>query len=176
VLIEFVFEELLDANGVFDTVCVVDEEPQGDTDILGLKVTVELADGHDESIVEGVNPRDTDGHDVWEEFDDDDKVNSEEGVGVNRLVLDWILELDCTGVIEFDTEADELTEPEGLAETWGDVEEKGDAVSEILWAPVWEARGVWENVSNEEAELEYILDTDTLCVVDDEIDTELEPE
>jgi len=52
VLIEFVFEELLDANGVFDTLCVVDKEPQGDTDTLGLKVV----DEHDELIRDPVRP------------------------------------------------------------------------------------------------------------------------
>jgi len=191
-LIEFVFEELLDANGVFDTLYVVDEDPHGDTDTLGLKV----ADEHDEPIWDPVRPG------VWEEFDDGDKVPSEEGVGVkpgdgvNSVVLDWILELDCRGVIEFDTEADELTEPKGLAEdkglaeasglaetkglaedkglaeTKGLAEDKEDALSEMLWAPVWEASGVWENVPDEEAELESISDTDALCVVDDELEPE----
>jgi hypothetical protein len=61
---EFVFEELLDSNGVFDALCVVDEDPHGDTDTLGLKVTVEVADGHDEPIRDPVRPGDTDGHDV----------------------------------------------------------------------------------------------------------------
>jgi len=64
VLIEFVFEELLDANGVFDTLCVVDEDPHGDTDTLGLKLIVELVEGHDEPIRDPVRPGDTDGHDV----------------------------------------------------------------------------------------------------------------
>ena len=60
VLIEFVFEGLLEANGVFDTLCVVDKDPHGDTDTLGLKLTVELADGHDEPIRDPDRPDDTD--------------------------------------------------------------------------------------------------------------------
>jgi hypothetical protein len=111
VLIEFVFEELLDANGVFDTLWVVDEEPHGDTEILGLKLIVELADGHDESILEGVNPGDTDGHDDWEEFDDGDRDTSEEGVcvnpgdGVNSVVVD------CKGVITWITLVSVIEQP-----------------------------------------------------------------
>jgi hypothetical protein len=64
VLIAFVFEGLLEAKGVFDTLWVLEEDSHGDTEILGLKLTVELADGHDEAIIDPVRPGDTDGHDV----------------------------------------------------------------------------------------------------------------
>lgn len=57
---EFVFEELLVANGV------VEEEPAGDRDELGLKLVVELADGHDETIPDGVKPGDAEINGVWE--------------------------------------------------------------------------------------------------------------
>jgi hypothetical protein len=64
VLIEFVFEGLLEAKGVIDTLFVVEEEPAGDKEELGLKLTIELADGQDETIVVPVRPGDTDGHTV----------------------------------------------------------------------------------------------------------------
>ena len=161
---EFVFEELLDAKGVFDTLCVVEEDPHGDTDTLGLKVTVEVADGHDESILEGVNPGDTDGHDVWEEFELGDTDISDEAVGVNPLdgvnwlVVDW----EANGVIEFDTDTDgdELDDA------------NGDALSDSFGADVWDAIGVCEIVANEEAEIEYITETEGVSVVEDETETD----
>jgi len=56
VLIEFVFEELLDAKGVLDTLLVVEEDTHGDTDTLGLKLTVDVTDEHDELIRDPVRP------------------------------------------------------------------------------------------------------------------------
>ena len=158
VLIEFVFEELLESKGVFDTLWVLEEEADGDTEILGLKVTVELAD----TIIVPVRPGDTDGHDVWEELEFGVTDTSEEAVGVNpgdgvnKVVLDWIPEGEPNCEIEFKTEAEE------------DV--LGDAVSDIFEAAVWETSGVWDNVINELAEFEGITDTDA------EDETELEAE
>ena len=42
----------------------MEEEPAGDKEELGLKLTVELADGQDELIIDPLRPGDTDGHDV----------------------------------------------------------------------------------------------------------------
>jgi len=59
VLTEFEFEEVLDANGVFETLCVVEEDPHGDTEILGLKVNVEVAEGQEDPTRDPVRAGDT---------------------------------------------------------------------------------------------------------------------
>jgi hypothetical protein len=57
---EFVFEELLEAKGVLETLCLVEDDQNGDTDILGLKLFVEVADEHEDPIIELVRSGDTD--------------------------------------------------------------------------------------------------------------------
>lgn len=65
-LTEFEFEEVLDANGVFDTLWVLEEEPNGDTDILGLKLFVEVADGQEDPATDPVRSGDIVINDVLE--------------------------------------------------------------------------------------------------------------
>jgi hypothetical protein len=159
---EFVFDELLDANGVFDTLCELDEDPQGDKEELGLKVTVEDAEGQDETIPERVNPGDAEINGVWEELELGDTDIPDEALGVNPLdgvnwlVVDW----ETIGVIELDkdTKEDELDDA------------NGDALSDAFGAGVWDAIGVWEIVANEETEVEGITETEADSVVEDEID------
>jgi len=167
-LMEFVFEELLEAKGVLETLCLVEDDQNGDTDILGLKLFVEVADEHEDPIIELVRSGDTDNTGVWETFDVDDTVIIPEGVGVNPgdgvniVVLDWTVVIDTRGVIELDTDADEdvLGEASGLA------------LSETFWTPVWEATGVWENVVRDEAEFEGNTETEAVSVVEDEMELE----
>jgi hypothetical protein len=66
VLTEFEFEEVLDAKGVFDTLWVLEEDPQADTDILGLKLFVEVAEGQDDPATDPDRPGDTVINDVLE--------------------------------------------------------------------------------------------------------------
>ncbi len=72
------------------------------------------------------------------------------------IVIDWI------GVE--DTNEDELTE------------DRGEALSDTRWGAVWETIGLWEDDPSGDADLVGISETDALCVVDDEILTEVEPE
>jgi hypothetical protein len=51
--IEFVFKELLDTDGLLE------DEEEEDTEMLGLKLVVEVVEGHDDTIIELVNPVDT---------------------------------------------------------------------------------------------------------------------
>ena len=53
-LTEFEFEEVLDAKGVFDTLCVVEEDPHAEIEIVGLKVFVEVAEGQDDPAIDPV--------------------------------------------------------------------------------------------------------------------------
>jgi hypothetical protein len=73
-LIEFVFEIL----------CVVEEDPHGDTEILGLILNVDLAEPRGDSD----RPGDRLIKGVLEEFDDGDIVTVKSGDGVNNVVLD----------------------------------------------------------------------------------------
>jgi hypothetical protein len=74
------------------------------------------------------------------------------GDGVNMDVLDWIPDIDADEEV--------LTEGNGLV------------LSEIFWTPVWEARGVWEKVLRDDAELEGNTETEAVSVVEDEIELE----
>ncbi len=131
-LIEFVFEIL----------CVVEEDPHGDTEILGLILNVDLAEPRGDSD----RPGDRLIKGVLEEFDDGDIVTVKSGDGVNNVVLDW-----TAGVSEFTT----------LIEAYIFNEEDGDALSDKRCSAVLEIMGVWEDVPNEEAELLNTVEADT---------------
>lgn len=131
------FEELLEARGV------VEEEPHGDNEELGLKLTVEVADGQEEPRIDPVKPGDTDGHDVWEEFELGVTDTSEEadGDGVNSVVLDWILVKDTLGDIEAEEELLDETDRLWIAVWNEEADTESEGVVELEIEPVWDSSG-----------------------------------
>ena len=51
-LIEFDTDGDLEEYGVTETLWVLEEDPHGDTEILGLKLFVDVADGQDDPAIE----------------------------------------------------------------------------------------------------------------------------
>ena len=89
-LIEIVVEEDLDATSVVETLCVLELDTHDHTEIVGLRLVIDVAD----DTTDPDRPGDTVAKKVSEEFDDTDEAGDgvNPGDGVNIAVIEFTIE------------------------------------------------------------------------------------